>query len=224
MAIVVSGTQPTPQTRQFADLKSEVSRYVQAPDDNEAQRVSGDGLNEAIRLLNMETWWFTLTYQDITTVAGTDSYTINADYKDSRALIKLDSSGNRDGILTKRDAKSFEIEFDNATSNGTPSAYTVFNVHDALEIQLNVPPDASFVSSYPTLRHRYYKNISLFVGDSDVADVPSEVELFLLWQGRAYMSAVYDYSKTQYAEQKAHVMWMNLRTRNMEYGNTDWSE
>src|SRR5881397_2821755 len=116
---IASVVAPTPACSDLAILRTSVARYVQMPDHSECLAVAVDGMNEAIRELNLRAWNFLKTYQDIVLAANTVDYTISADYRDSRHAELLDSSGIVRSRLIFHDPKNFDRTFADRSSGGT---------------------------------------------------------------------------------------------------------
>jgi len=200
-------------------MKDEVARYVQSPDDAEARRIAGDGLNEAIRELDARRWSWMETSHDITLSASTATYAVPANYKDTIWVEFLDSGGSRRGWLDYQDPITFLSDRKDDTSDGTPEICSVVNSYDSAVLTLDVPVSSSFASTYPTLRHYYWARVQIMVADSDTVNVPTEVESFILWKAKAYMAAVYDTSKYQIAEGKAEIAMGRLRADDVQQGH-----
>jgi len=216
---------PTPGTRSLAALSLDVMRYVLSPDDPEAKTIAKDGINDAIREMNMRTWNWALTTQDITLVASDDTYSLANAFKTPRTANLLDSSGNRLAMLEYLDTQTFQKYLTTkSTSTGNPYAYTVRNAHEDGILTLSIKPDSGFVTTYPTLRLHYFKRIGTLTNDSDELDAPSEVENFVLWHAKSYIASVFDPKKVGYAERKAAVAWQMLVSDDNETQFADWSD
>lgn len=222
---VVSGSwSPTPATRQRSTLVAEVLRYVMLPNDTDAQSVAADAINDAIRKYNLQHWHSSLTYQDISLSADTANYDLSAPFKSPRHAELLNSSGEPERYLNWYDSKTFGLAFPRATASGTPVAYTCYNSESDGKLTLSVPPTSDFVTSYPTLRLRYYAKIAYLSNSSDTFDGPSEVESFLCWHARMYLASIYDQSKVPFAKSQADEFWGMCIRSDAENQETDWGE
>lgn len=218
------GWSPSPGTRSFATLKTVVARYVLMPDDEEGLAVAGDGINDAIRELNLERWYWALVSQDLTLAADDSDYTLNTAFSMPRAAELLDSSSNPVRRMAFMDWKTFTMSYPKRDTSGSPEVYTIRNVHDDGLVQLSAPPSSSFVSSYPTLRVHYYKRIAILSGNADEIDVPSEVELYVTWSAKRYIAAIFDQNKLALADTMASRAWKALRRKNTIESDSDWDE
>jgi hypothetical protein len=106
----------TPRTRTFGELKVMGARYVLLPQDTEALEVAGDGVKEGINKLNMRSWGFNLTYDDITFSADEEDYALSSGFKKPYHFELNDTSGNPSSRLYFRDPKTFWVEFPAASS------------------------------------------------------------------------------------------------------------
>lgn len=224
MPVVVGSGNESPSQRGLAELSEEVAGYVLMPDSARARAVAAKGINGGIRRLNMRTWEWGKTYQDITLSAATADYDMASDFMAPRSTELLNGSGlTRDSGMTYMDPKSFVETFFDRTTSGTPCAYTVMNSHDTGQLTLDVPCSEAFVALYPTLRLRYYRRTAYLVSDSDILDAPSEVEEFIVWWGCAFVASRFDPSKQQWAIQNAMTAWNGLIRSEQRILTSDWS-
>lgn len=195
-----------------------------APNNSEALSVAVDGIVDSIRKLNTSIWQFNLTYQDITLAAGTKEYTLAAAFRAPRHCELLNASNVPVSRLHWQDPKTFNIGFEDRSASGDPNYYTVFNIHDTGYLDFDCPPTSGFVGSYPTARIRYYASLQYLTNDSDTIGGPSELEGYIVWHAKGYISSIYDPGKTQYAEIKANEMWGLLKRQNVKNQLTDWPD
>lgn len=220
---VAAPTAQTPTNKSFGTLKREVADFVRSPDDPEALEIAGIGINNAIRKLNNRIWWWTVAYQDIALVQGRMDYSLSSDFKRSMIIERIKSDGHTDGKIRYYNPEEFEEIFRTSGSSGQPAGATIFNAQVSPKLSLDVGPSSSFVEKYPTLRHRYYKKLSILSGDQQVVDVPSEVELFLTWYGREEACAVYRPQLFSLARSEREEVWRELVADNSEHHLSNWS-
>jgi hypothetical protein len=220
MPVVVSGVTNVPSNKAYSSLKNEVARYVLRPDDSEALNVAGDGLNDAIRRLNTETWYWALVKQDISLVNGTATYSLSDAFRAPRNASLLNASNQECVRLSWMDPKTFEAVYQDARSAvGSPESYTAYNNYSDGLVTLYPTPDAS---SYPKVRIRYSQNLANFSGASDTLNAPSWVEGFIVSWAQAYMAAIYAPDKYDRAKRAAEEWWMHLRRTDQKQALTDW--
>lgn len=225
MAIVVEGSYSgTPSTNTFSALKTQVARYVLMPNDDEGIAVAGEAINDAILEVNVANWYWSLTTEDVTLVADDADYTLGATFNTPRALEFLDSSDLPTRGCGFEDWKTFLIMHPKRNISGTPTVYTLRNVHGDGLLQFDHPIGSSFLASYPTARVHFYKRISVLEADTDVPDVPSEVELYIKWSAKRYMASIYDPAKYGMADTQANKTWNALRRKNTTESDSDWNE
>lgn len=223
MAVVVDNSSLTPGGKTFSELKSDVAKFILSPNDQDILQTAGEGIVDALRKINSVNWFWMLTSQDIPLVASTRTYSLAGQFKAPRHAEILRPDGTNAGRVYFLEGKSFSDETANSTASGSPSHYTIYNAQDSLTVSFNIAPDAGFVASYPTVRLRYHKRIQYPVNNSDVIDVPPEVESFILWHAKSYIAAIHAPQKVAYAEGKAQEMWKLLRVddRNVSQAS-DW--
>lgn len=170
----------TPGAANFAALKREVVDCVQGANDPELLDVAGRALNRAVNKLNTRTWAWSLTRQDITTVASQNNYSVNAAFKKAHKLQLLDSSSKVTSHLVYKEPKVFWDEHSEDTSDGSPCFYTVESPLIRGEVILDPIPSSAWVALYPTMRLHYFSRVQALVQDADVLVVPSEVQIFVV--------------------------------------------
>lgn len=211
---------PSPAARTLSDLRAEISRYVLMPQDNEALDVASSGIKSACAKINRYVWKWAITYDDITFVAGTKEYNLDATIKEPRRLVLRDASSNDIDRLGYLEFQSFLNEYLGATTNSDPCVYSVSNLHSFGTLVLDCAPSSSWVSKYPTGRLWYYKRIEPPSDPSDVVDVPQEVEDFILWHAKGFIASMCDKSKVDVAMRMATDAFRELRADNMT--SHDW--
>lgn len=221
MAEAVASPTLTPSPVALSTAKKRVVSYWGAVNDTDALSVAEDGIKEAIDELNIRVWNVLRTYHDITLDNTNASYAIPANYHDTRDAHFLNSSGEAALNMSMLSPEEFELRFSDRTSAGRPFAFTVFNHVDSLTLELSAVPSSGFTSQYPTLRHRYFKNIQAPTGDDQNLAMPSVFMLFVLWRAREYGAAIYDPRKATFARSKADGFWQRLMMDDNRQGQRD---
>ena len=224
MPIVVTTTSPTPATMTRSAMVSEVTNYVLLPEDGEAQARAVEGLNDAIRYLNMRNWNWSLTRHDITLVADTAEYGLAASFKGPRAAELLDSSSNAKDRLGWFLPRTFIDAYHDRSTSGTPDGYTVFDEQARGKVTLSCPCSSGFVSSYPTLRLWYFARLAYLTTDGDQAiEAPSEVCGFILWHAKMLIASIYDKTSLGMAKQMRDEVWRMLVRDDVAGQLGDWA-
>lgn len=215
---------PTPAGVSFVTLYTQVSNYVGGPSDAEVVAISKEGVWDGIRRMNAHRWHWSRIKQDVTFTASQQEYSLGASYKEIRALELLDANAKVNGGLRFVDPKSWD-EFlpQRINSPGTPIAATIFNEYDNGLITLDKSPSTGFLTTFPTLRLRFWRQIPLPTGDNSLAEIPSFVEPFVKWHGRMVVAAHWDPTKVSFAERQADKHWMDIRRENTIYGTAAWT-
>lgn len=213
----------TPATRSAARLQKEVAFYVAAPDDPEALELALLGLNDSIRRLNMRNWSWALDYDDIYTVAGTGDYTLSSGFRAPRAIELFDTDSLPAGSLNWYDPKTFVSKFP-VRGDGSPCAYTAFNVADLGTFTLDCAPTADWVDKYPIIRLRYFRNMEILALPTDTITAPSHVESFVTWHAKMTVAASMSPERVGLAESQARIAWSLLLRDEIESQVSDWSE
>lgn len=223
MAEAVSGSYAqSPGTSTLSQLKSEVCRYVKAPNDTDALAVAHDGIKEAIRRINMRSWQWMLTSDDITLTAGTADYTMQSTFKAPRSAELLDSSDRTVGFLSYEDPKNFDLLHPDRDTSSWSTHYTIRNIKETGQVTLAPTPDASFVSSYPTVRFRYYKFVSLPSAEDDRIGVPVWIEPVVSWWAKMYVAIMYQPELAQFAKNIFYETWQAAVAEDREQEATDF--
>ena len=225
MGVVVTGSaSPTPGTSTFATLKSRVARYVLSPDSSDVTAIAADAIRDAVNEINTRRWNWNLVYQDVVLVADDADYDLATPFKGPFKAELLDSNNKCLGYLGWMDNHQFLREYSQRDTSGDPYHYTVENPHEYGQVVLSAPPSSSFVASYPTLRLWFYRRVQPQVYDSDLLDIPSEVESYIEWQAKAYLASEYDPSKLSYAQSRADRLWAKLQRDDVTNDLGDWSD
>lgn len=223
MAVVIDASVPTPALRSFATLKSEVAAIAQGSNAPQALAVAASGINFAIRMLNTRYWYWSVLVQSITLSADDGTYTLNAHWKAPRTLMRVNGSSQTDGRIEWQDPKHFNSLWPRRVSSGPPTSYTVFKFQDDQTLTLNRPPASSFVASFPTLDHYYFRRILPLSRDSETLDrVPSEVENYIIAYGEYYVLRRFDPSLANQALVNVNLIWRSLVRDDNLHGVKDW--
>src|SRR5512144_1971196 len=199
----------TPSASTAAEMVRSVLDYVQGADDNELRDVALRELNFAIDEANARTWRKAITTQTITLVAGTDTYTLNDNFKDPiRAILLL--NGDRKDRLFFEEMITFLARFPDRLGTAAPGLYTI-DYSNRL-FMLEGQPNASFLLNYDSVELHYYLRFAHLAQDSDVHGGPPEFNAFFVWQARAGVAAIRgDQRLAGYAEGKAKAIYRELR-------------
>ena len=206
--------------RPLSSLRTEIARYVGKVDDDEALDLASSGIKSACGKLNRFVWKWALQFQDITFTADACEYPLDSFVKEPRRLMALDSSGHEVFRLGFKDFASFLEEHQNTQTQGDPCVYSIANIHKFGTLSLDVRPSTAWASKYPTGRLWYYRRIEPPNAPAEPADVPSEVEDFILWHAKALIASTYDKSKVDTAMMMATIAFKDLRFDNMV--SSDW--
>jgi len=225
MPVVVGGaSSQTPGLRTFSSLKDEVARYVMGPDDTEVLAVAGMGINNALRRMNLRTWYWMLDYTDITLTASTADYNLPANFKAARNLWLLDSASAAAGQIGYLDPKTFDLTYSvQGGTTGSPCAYTVYSFLDTFQLSFNIPCSTAFIASYPTARLRFHARTPVLVNNTDTAALPSEAELYVLWYAKFETAMQFDPEKSRTAKSESEQVWQMLVRDDNEHHFHDWS-
>jgi len=195
MAITPGGASQTPAGTTLTNLKTEVARFVKAPNSAEVLGVCSDGINDGIRFMNSRPWEFNLTSELLTLVADQKEYAIDATVKLPRHVECLDSSSVARMRIPYVPVKDFLTGFQDRSNSGQPLAYTVLNPYNYGQMSFSTAPNAAFVAKYPKIRHWFYRYIQFPSGASDVIDVPNDVERVIVWKAKLYIAEMYGNEK-----------------------------
>lgn len=183
----------SPPHMTLGDLRRFVLSYIQGgyssdgSPDNDLQVDADRAINDGIDELNELVWYkYLQDSQDFTTVADDVDYALAATFKDPRALELLDSSSNACGHLGYIPWKNFTYEIRERGDSGSPYIYSIR--YDTRELILSRPPDAAFVSSYPTMRLYHQRRHPLLVNPDDPLTEPREFATAVGWYARAHIA------------------------------------
>lgn len=164
-------TFPGSGTQTFAQIKSDIARLAGLLDDPGMEQLAGRFLNDIIDDLNRrQVWIFNLvTSPDITTVSGTQTYAIPADWFRIYNSRRTDSLDYQLSVLGQ---KTFDTLFQSQRSiNGIPYILTIRNAFRQGTVSLFPIPDGAY-----TISINYFKLIGRLSADSDTLDLPRPFE------------------------------------------------
>lgn len=223
MTIVAGSTSATPGLRSCAQLVAEALSLVRAPDSPAAQTIAKQGLNNGVLALNMRTWKWSLTSQDITVAVDTSDYTFSAAFKAPFSMELLDSSDDSKAKLNWEAPQEFNVIFPYRKTPGFPSHYTVFS-RDTSQLTLSAPPSQGFLDLYPTMRLRYYQRLQKLVSNGSVlTGAPSEVELYIVAHAEWHLAKRFDPNRVEVAKRYVNELWTRLARDDQEVLYTDWN-
>lgn len=220
MATVVgSSVGYAPGAATAATLVRSVLDYCQGADAPSQRAVALRELNMAIDECNSRNWKKLISSQTITTVASDPDYDLDDAFRDPLTAHLHDATG-RKLRLGYAELRTFLDRYEDYADYASPEVYTIN--YDTRQFVFQGTPDATFVSSYPTVVLHYYRRLAYLAEDGDVHGGPPEFNAFLVWQARAGYAAIRgDSNSARYAEAKAKQIYAELRRSD---GNvvTDW--
>lgn len=181
MAIVLSDSWKTAQPSKVSKLVDKVVRLYGLNDDDEAQQMALDFLDETIIEMNTHMYEFNLVQvTGIALVAGQQDYTLPTQFYREKLAYLVDSSGGTKDPLFYIDWPTFMRMYGkDGTTSAEPDTYSVRNVHNDGKVSLSPAPDGGSASG-DTLTVDYYRRIPL-ASEVEVLTVPQEVETTLLY-------------------------------------------
>jgi hypothetical protein len=204
-------------------MKTEVARFVKAPNSTEILGVAGDGINDGIRRMNTRIWEFNLTSEEITLVADQKEYDVNATLKLPRHVELLNSSDVAQERVSYMPPKEFLTRFQDRSGSGQPTHYTVLNPRNYGQMTFNIAPTAGLLNNYPKIRHWYYRYIQTLSTASDTLAVPNDVERVILWSAKQYVAELYGSDRqVAIASKNFAEAWIELKKQHRR-DDTDWS-
>jgi len=186
-------TAQTPLQANFGGLKSHVAAYVQGQNLASVLADAGAAINAAADKINTRNWNWLNKASAITLAADTKSYTIPANFKSPRSLIRRDTNAKQVGLYIYQIPKEFVNTAWDDTNSGQPTHYTIRNAPDDRLLNFNVPPSSAFATSWPTALLIYYSRMGHFASDGDTLgtlEVPSEIRNFLVWYARWEIASI----------------------------------
>jgi hypothetical protein len=217
-------TSQTPANQAFSVMKTEVARYVKAPNSTEILGVAGDGINDAVRRLNGRIWEWNFTSEEITLVGDQKEYDVNDTIKLPRHLELLNSSDVASGgRILYMAPKEFLVRFTDRTGSGEPRLNTVLNPRNYGQLTFNQAPSSSWVAKNPKARHWYYRYLQTLSAAGDTLAVPNDVERVILWSAKQYVAEMYGSTQQiQVATARYEQGWMEMKKQHRR-DDTDWA-
>lgn len=171
--------------RSKTELIDEITGYSGGTARPDMKQVAGAQLNRAVRHFNNMLWKFNRITEDITLsspVSATNNaqFSLSNDWKAPLVAILVDSDGDDRDKVQWTDYKIWRrITPFQKTQGNIPIRYTARTIYREGRVFVDPPLDTSNLT-YPTMRLEYFKRIALLVNDTDVLDVPIEVEEAIL--------------------------------------------
>lgn len=193
-----SVTGPIPA--RFADLKDQVALILGKQLDSKSLYRCGQFINRVIKELNTRPWKALLTNgTNLTTVAGTSNYTLDALFYKESKVQRLDSSSKPAATLLYMDWEQFQSIFDTQADRTTPLIYTLRNTNQDGLISLYPIPDKVY-----TLTVQYYARIPQLANNDDTLLIPIEFENYIILKAQFYLMDLFHHERTsekfQYCE------------------------
>jgi len=220
MPETVTGFSPSPGLKTAGELKAEVGRFCGTPDNPRALAVAQDGIEHALRRINSKMWRWSVAVYDITlddTQSDPNVYDGPADFHKTLECMFLDADNKPAYELHWIEPEDFQrLEIYNGP---VIWSYTIYNYRNDGKVTITGTIDANFVSSNPKLRLRYYRFIPYPTKDTQVLEVPSNVEDFVAWQAKAYAASVLKPAVYALAANEALRSWKLLLVDSREEGD-----
>jgi hypothetical protein len=212
---------PSPYAEQLQAIQKAIAGYVLMPADDEVLDCALQGIKRGVDRLNTRTWNWNLVYQTITFVAGTQEYALDAQFKQPRNFSLRDSGAVDRDRLSYLPWGTFlkEVQYD---SSGSPSYYSASNPNLYGVVRLELSPDSSFVTKYPTGRLWYYKRVPYPGSTGGSLNVPSEAVMFLQAVAEGYAADRYAPEKANTAYGRAEKFLHELIVDDCHGQQTDW--
>jgi hypothetical protein len=221
-----------PANTAFSVLYGRALNYVHMPTGaTEAVAVAKEGINDAIAQINTRDWNSLREMLDITLVAGTREYALDARFRNPISFELINSTGNPGGGLAFYPWKTFNIRYpDRRATSGSPEAVSIYSLVTNGYLTLNVEPTAAFVATYAKIRTRFYARLPVLSADADTLGTinsvaigaPPEFEIFLVWYARALLAAIYRPEGVPYAERRWKDLWDLLLQSDRRIDTTAW--
>ena len=189
--IVVPAVANFPQTginRTISSILTTLQDYV-GGGGTEGRNRALRALDETVRAFNSMAWRFNRKTTDITFVASTSDYALDATVRDVWKVMLLDSS---DELVDEVHFVSYQdfLRYEGSTQSAVtiPDEYTLFNVFDTGNIRFL--PRLGTTFSYPKARVFWHKRIVVPASDGNsTLIVPQEVETAIVRQAAALLIA-----------------------------------
>lgn len=216
-------TSQTPANTLFSALKTEVARFVKAPNSAEVLGVAGDGINDGVRRLNSRIWEWNFTSEEISFVADQKEYDVDDTVKLPRHVEYLNTSDVAQGRILYMPVKQFLLSFPDRTGSGEPRFYTVLNPRNYGQMTFNQAPSASWLAKYPKARHWFYRYTQTLSTATDTLAVPNDVERVIVWAAKQYVAELYGSSdQVAIATRNYKEAWNEMKKQHRR-DDTDWA-
>lgn len=217
----------TPATRDWSQLRTDILNAVGLPGSTNAQARALAAQKRAVDRLNNRTWRMLATAgTDITLVADTGTYDLDASFIGIRRLSLLDSNGKVKGRLGYRAWEQFEDMWPDRSQSGDPREYTVYNTAANFQVELSCPPSSAFVANFPSLRPRIFAAVIPLVGASDNfgsdQGVRSEMEFFVELYSRYLICLDFFPAQADRWKREAEEAYTRLEIMDNEFDFKDW--
>lgn len=192
---VVSG--PTPA--RFADLKDQVALILGKQLDSKSLYRCGQFINRAIKELNTRPWKALLTANtNITTSAGTATYSLDSLYYKDSKVQRLDTSNNPAYTLEYQDWEQFQMKVQQQSVTSAPLIYTLRNTHQDGLITFYPVPDQTY-----TITVQYYPRITLLAENDDTLSVPIEFENYIILRAQFYLLDLFHHERSELKQRQS---------------------
>lgn len=211
----------TSNNRTRLQAENELCDFLGGGNRGEMRAMAGRMWDAAVREYNDVCWKFNRMQQDITLVADTKEYELNSDFRSPLRAQLLDSNsvGQQDLIwLPHHDWLRY---FAGGSSGaGIPDYYTALNIHLTGLVRFEPWPMGTL--GYPTAKITYFRRIVPASAESDVLNVPMEVDEAIFQLARAKMvhakdggdKAATDYLVAQRMKEEVRREWRDWPEEN----------
>lgn len=176
--------------RTVADIIDDLLDYTGGADRPESRARARRALQETVRAFNGMAWRFNRRTVDLTFVADTSEYALDATTRDVFKVMLIDADGEFFGDVEFTPYEDF-LRYDGSTVSGVtvPDEYTIFNSFNEGLIRFLPRIGAGPFTAIPTARIFYHKRIDVPSTDDATIQVPIEVETALVRQAAALLVA-----------------------------------
>lgn len=220
MPVPTDTPQRSPAPLSLSELLDDVASYVRDPGGDASRSIAKRCVNNAIRDLNRRHWYWSLTFQDITSLSTTADYELADDYDGFRSLQLFDANANPAGRLDYLDPQSFWDAYNISAQAGSPCHCTVDSPETSRLLTLNCIPTADWVAKYPTMRVRYFRLIPVLVAEADrIVGVPDSAQNYVLWYARYDACLIFDPDGNRLAAARSEKesLWRALVAKDTSY-------
>lgn len=212
---------PTPSSQPLNTVITSAAGYVLMPVDEEVLDAGLQGVKRAIDRMNTRTWNWSLTYSDVTFVAGTQEYDLDQSFKAPRNLSLRDANGRDRDRLNFLPWGSF-LKDCQWGETGSPEYYSVTNPQIFGVLRLDMSPSAAWVATNPTGRLWYYRRIQYPTQTGTHLEIPPEATSFVQAITEGYLADRYAVDKARPAYERAERQYHELVVDDCHGQQTDW--